>query len=361
MILGAVVAIGVGPWGALLLGTAGVTAAITLLVVAPPSTFATPAIGLLSISEGMVRPALWAAAVVAFARPHEASRLGLVLLMWVSMNLAGIAARVGFDQFMPLRGSPAFAWVSLVAALLAAVLSLLLLMSVLASRPAASTREREPTLRWDPGVFAVTGLWVLLLLGPWAAITTAYGALDDSLRILSPAPLAYEGWSYVNPSLVIWLGGMAAAGAVLLAMSRRNVSSGRLIGVGLILIAAGLGACCFEGVRREGLLLGAAMAVWAAGEVLVGPVLISRIGADLHWRAVTPMIALFLGGEVVLHRWWAPFGVERLPSEAFLPGGFGAAAGAVLGVLLLIGGGWLQRRLYTPDVPAAGARPAVPI
>jgi len=336
------------------------SAAFLLLGFVGPDLF-TIAAHCASFGEGLVRPALWASALVAFARPHEAGRLALCFAMWGAMNVASLLSTTLGSQ--TYGAGVEFTGIAAAAlSTLAAGLAVLLLIGAVTLRGAPEERATEPTLHWNRGVFLAAAALLVLLLGPWTGLMAIFGPLGAAFYDAPPSPVATPVWLALNPGVVVWATALLAATFVLLAMSRRNVSGVRILGIGLVVCALGVGIVSVEAARASAAPLLLGVGLMSVGEAIAGPALLARLGGDLHWRAVTGVVAIFFGGGVVLHLAAGAYRehVAEAPSSFATPVA-GAVSALVVGLALVVFAGPLQRRLYQPDVPADGARPAVPI
>ncbi|MCP4872743.1 MAG: hypothetical protein GY898_28970 [Proteobacteria bacterium] len=356
-----VAATAAGPWGVLLVGSLVMAGGYAALMVGPSDVYvaAAHAVG---FGAGVTRPAVFAAVIVVFARPHEALRLASCCALWGAMNLAGFLA------FLPRAfGSygPTGDWVFGTAAALCgagAGLSVLLVLGTLAAAPTQEQRAAEPTAHWDRPVFVAACALLAAAAVPWGATMSIYSPLWGSLMVTTPAPLSFEHWMSVNPAFVVWGTWLAAAVFALTALLGKNLNGVRVVGVGMLLLAFGAMAVSFEAVRGNGVVLLGAIALLSMGEVLAGAGLLARIGGGLHWRAVTGVLALWMVAislvRLSIDTWFHPAAADGF---SFRVPQVGAAVAVVLGLALLVLGGRIRRALYLPDRPDEGARSALPI
>ena len=306
-----------------------------------------------SFFYGMARPTMWACAIIPFARPHEAARNGLLLALWAMANAGALASQFGAWEVYYETGTEfTFGFAATLAGFAACLAAFLGLGFVLTR--AREPDPEEPTAQWNWPLIGVAALLSVLVI----AYQDVYTWFPRAVELFEALPQPDEWWFALNPVVVLWAGLMGAAAFLVLALMRKNVAGVRLLGIGLIVW--GIGAGVLAGV--EGTVgVATAIIVLSLGEILVGPLLLSRLGGDLHWRVTTAALALFMGTGTVLS-WVIDLGQEHLEvglvDHAYVPFGLlGAAAGAVLVVV----GGRLQERLYSPDVPEAGARSALPL
>ena len=255
-LLGGLLAIVAGPWPVMVLALL-ISAFGAAMTSAPgiedPSTWLVVQAG----GWGLLRPALWASAIVAFARPHEAARNGLLVLMWGSMNLAGLIVGVSVGPFLSLASDvrPIYVVTAAgqgLAALLAAALGVLWLAT---RRPTPAGSEPDPTQVWHtPTALAALGL--LVLLAPaWTAVMAVWEPLSTTFTE-SPVGMTSEAWFNTNPIVVIWMAAVLAAIFLRLVITRRNLPTLLVAGPGLVLLGLGVGLLSVDAARATVVGLG---------------------------------------------------------------------------------------------------------
>lgn len=310
--------------------------------------------------SGIARPALWAAAVLPFGRPHEAGRNGLLALMWASMNVAAFCAPWISDRLTWVgNGDAGFVFAAVMSGTCAALAAPLCLLWLTTRTAAPGDGEPEPAYRLDWPVLGVACATIVLVAVPWGGLMSVWGPLSRHVYSAAPGSFGPEIWMGVNPVLVIWAAGLLAAVFLLLSLTRRNVPTLLLAGPGLVLLAVGVGMLSFEPVRTSVAGLGCGLVVMTLGEALAGPLLISRVVGDLHFRVVGMVMALWLVLTDVLRILGNADGPAQqlLESYPFAIAGGSAVLAVPLGIALAAVAIPLHRRLYLPDRPEERPHP----
>ena len=358
-LLGGLLAVAAGPLPVIIagllmagLGIAAMGAATDQLIYAP--------LILASLGVGLFRPALYGAALIGMGYPREHLRGTLCVLLWASMNVAALLA-------MPLTelARNAFGYTTTFAmqgmlALLAAVIAAGLGAVHLVYRNKGPA-EPDTTRGFDGRILAVLGGVLVLCAIPWGSYNFAYELFYTGLFVQQDI-WGYDQMDWIfnlNPVIVLLTALLLGALLLGLHFTRVQLSSLVFIGLGLMGVGLALGLLSVEPVRQSmpGLLL--ALGLLSVAEVLAGPLLISRLGGDVHWRLATLVVALwllvtgFIGQLLGLLRGYGP-------NEDFtMIVGFMLAAIALLfGLIIAIAAIPLQRKLLVPvaeEVPQTNA------
>ncbi|MEZ4320807.1 MAG: hypothetical protein R3F61_25220 [Myxococcota bacterium] len=340
-LLGGVAAALVGPYIPLLLGASGMIAAYLGIWAIPSSSV--PLLFLLALAQGLVKPGVWTLAAVQFTRTFGFARTAYFTLLYIAINLGGL-----FGPMVAGWVSDAFG-MGLIFAVAAAATAVLL--PTTAALWAAGHAQEWPEPELEPGLRAAgIAIGTALCAAPFWALTTVSG--DSSFQAATNASMSSAEIAMlmgVNP-MIILAGGLFAivAWAIAQVLSLRVPD---LVFAGIALLAASLGAMAVHPavVGLVGMTgLGIGNVAMALCEVIAIPVVLSRVSADSHWRAVP----LLLAGWMVagsLAGWSMELVGAAIPPEISLPlAGFVTGAGGVLLVLASIAG----RRMLLPVVDA---------
>ncbi len=352
----------VGPAPVLVLGLLLASASVGWLAVAGPGEVLGPAL-LASAGAGMTASGTWCTAALPLQRTGESARNAFFLLLY---GLTNVAILVGEPLAPVAVGRWGTSTVLLACAALLAVCAVLALPLLVTWVGALRSPERRIRPRQDAWLIPLMVGVVLVVVCalPEANVTWAYVLVGDALRGLP----GEGGWlSRFNPALVVLL--TAAGGVVFLLLARngRTVPTLLPVGVGLVLVAPACVALLFEGVRTSPAGLAAVTFVLTLAEVLVVPLLLSRLAGDLHWRTSVGLLGFW---GAVSSPWlmrmvdsWLVYGLEV--EQHLLPVAV-SMAGAVVGSLLVIAAPLLQRRVYDrlddppPDPPSFGPISEIP-
>lgn len=293
-LVGGILAIGTGPW--ILLGAGALIASAGLGLMSLSTDTATVGLALAAIGHGLMRPGLWGAAARAFEGRHEPMRNGLFVLLWGSTNVAALISPAASAS---ARSALDFTAITLVGALL---VSFAMVLAVIGGGVTWHVHRHDPP---EPG-FAIQGRHALavggivLLAGlPWGAYGLVYRTLDEAFRHL---PVAQRGlWYSINPTAVSVVAGLLCVVFVVLFLLKKQVPTLLFAGIGMALV--GIGAAVL-GLASSGIpsmpLVLAGILISALGEVMAGPLLISRIAGDMPKRLVclAPALWLFVTGAM---------------------------------------------------------------
>ncbi len=270
---------------AFLLGACGLLAAL------PPQTALVGAVAL-GFAHGTLRTALWGAAAHPFGDfRSEHLRNAVCLALYGASNLAALA-------MVPLAQWVSETWSTTAVFTLAAMAGVPILLVVLGVDGAAFWGERErdalsaPAPREGYAHLAVIG-GVLVVGGlVWALFSSGFDLL---FLIARDSPGAYEDHSWlmsVNPGVV--LAGCVIGGllSVVLHVAKIRVSTLLPIGVGMLLVSMSLAALLAADDAMSPIVL-PAVVLLSVGEVMVGPLLLSRVAGDVGPRLHTLAVAGF--------------------------------------------------------------------
>jgi len=348
-LLAGLIAIALGSHFALVLGLVTAVAGIAALGIADDTTVIVAMI-LAGLGVGMYRPSLQAAAAVSFRHPAEHLRNALFVLLWAAMNLGALlgplasgAIRTNFTSRHVFHACGA---TMLLSALFAGGLA----AAMLAFRrspgapPSPSQRFHLPVLLLAVGI-------LLLVAIPW----TGYGSLI-SMQIISVAdhlPMADMDLLFnINPVVVLLTSMLLLPVLLILHFTRVQVPTLMIVGAGLLLIGIGavplLLAPMFGGVS----LLVVSIVVMAVGETLTGPLLLSRLAGDQHWRLVTLVMGVWISATSGLGA-LMNLGLYR-PEPNFLGQAVGwtSAGTALLAGVVLMAASYPMRKVLAPPVEA---------
>ncbi len=364
IVLGGVVAIGLGPRFTMVLGllicAAGVAATGLL---GASGVFAAAMV--VAVGQGIYRPTVYAAAAEVLPFPRGQLRNVLFVVIYLVLNLGAALSSWLTWKLMDLTAFPVIFMAFGGALFLAAIVGLLLAFAHLfldpvpsgsepESGPAIGRPSRPSTHRLDPRFIAV-GLGLIVVTAiPWMSVGLMWELQYAAVDLFAP-DLMYSGWFFnLDPLLIIFLGLLLAAILLVLHLVRFRIPTLLPVGLGLLVMGAGMAALLLSFVVQQGPLLVASIVVLAAGEVLMAPLLASRIAGDQHGRLVTLMIALWLaasygGSQLLTH--FGPHDPEGLQ----LIGWAVVASCVVVGVLLAIAAYPLRKALVpAPEPPPPG-------
>lgn len=302
-LVGGVAAVGVGPWVLLVLGAMLTALGIGVMGLVPGAVY--PAVVLAAVGHGLMRPAIYGAAARAFALPYEHVRNALFVLLWGSMNLGAL---LGPMLATSGQGSLGFAPVAFVAT--AVMLFAVPVAGAVGLVHLLSMRGEKP----EPGfavqgrhLIAVAGV-ILVLAVPWGMYGLSYEALWHAVEGLPHEE--QQAWMSFNPVAVGIFAALLCAAFVLMHLLRAKVPTLLFAGIGLVLVAAGAALLAVAGSDGTiALVLG--LILLSLGEVLAGPLLLSRIAGDMPPRLVCAAPALwFVATGLVNHAAFALAGAD---------------------------------------------------
>ena len=290
-LLAGLIAIALGAHFTLVLGLVTAVAGIVALGMANETTVIVPMV-LAGVGVGLYRPSVQAAAAASFGHPAEHLRNALFVLMWAVMNLGAIVAPL-VSQTVRMNFSYGhlfhlFGGVLLLSALFAGGLGVVMLVfrGAPSEAPAPSQRFHTPVLLLAIGL-------VVLVLVPW----TGYGALISiqmmSIADLSPS-LDLDLLFNLNPAVVMITSVLLLPVLLILHFARVQLPTLVIVGVGLLLIGIGAVPLLLAPMFGPAPLLLVAIVVMAVGETLAGPLLISRLAGDQHWRLATLVVGVWI-------------------------------------------------------------------
>ena len=145
----------------------------------------------------------------------------------------------------------------------------------------------------------VVGGLILLASLPWGAYGLTYHAMGNALAHLSPDEQTF--WYTANPIVVTLGAGLLCVVFVVLHFLKARVPTLVFAGCGLVLV--GIGTAVLAAALSGGPSVGLAMTglmIASVGEVLAGPLLLSRIAGDMPNRlvCVVPALWLFITGAI---------------------------------------------------------------
>jgi len=289
-------AIAIGPWAFMALGTLVACGGALALGILPPDA-ALLAAALLSFGHGLLRPTIYGAGARAFGDDREHLRSALFLLLWGSMNLAGWLSPMVTGSFggVLVDGGAGLAFV-----LAGGSAALAFLLATGLAVAVVVTREKDPAKRSNPparGVHLVVvfGI-VLVVVMPWGLVTsTSFDHLFVLVNALDD-PDAMSTFFSINPLTVMLACAFGAVVLVVLHVTKVRLPTLLLVGLGLVILGAGMVMMLL--VDRDAPSVAAislALVTMAVGEVLVGPLLLSRVTGDLPYRLETLVAALWIG------------------------------------------------------------------
>lgn len=287
-ILGALTAIATGPYVPMVIGTALLFIGHLTLLFCPQDLILVP-IGLIVAGAGFFKPTVWAAAANALPNPFTNWRHALFVAIYVAVNLGALLASTGAtwvsDAFGPAAALSMFVVPYGLVALLAVGLTAIHFYSL--DRPVIprSIRITAPV--------AGAGL-ALVAIPMWGAVELPWNGMWS--RFDEAGMSDWFSWSYtINPAVITATGLLVIAFYAGAHLARLWVPTIAIAGFGLALMTGSslLMMIPFEQLGPEALLIGVftLMAVAAFGELLAGPLLMSRVVGDTHFRLTTLMMA----------------------------------------------------------------------
>ncbi len=333
-----------GPASGVAAGLACYAASAAVAAFATDSTTFAASMVLGGIGIGMYRPALWAALARPFGAGQESARTAVAIAVYATVNLVALPA-----PFVGNWAAEAFGgWLSVgVSAVASGVAALVALVPLgLQFSPGGAQPEAARARGLSLPVLAVAG-GTVLVGGAGLVAWTVANDLQFGEAMSSAGREAGWFW-FVNPSVVLGTGALAAVGLGVAALTGTRVPTLLVAGGGMVLLALGLVPLDLVGAGFGTVV--AVVAVGAVGEALVMGPLFARACGDVHFRlSIAPAAALVLATTV-------PGIVSRLPRSSDNPAwgwvilGLGGVA-LLSGIVLLAGALPAQRLLATVEDP----------
>jgi len=350
-LLGGVAAIAAGPLPVIILGLAMAGLGIAVIGVTPAELIYLPVI-FAALGVGMFRPAIYGAAMIGLGYPREHLRGVLCLLLWASMNVGALLCMPVIEVVYETLGFTAAFAMEGVLVLLAAVLACGLGAVHLKFRTAEPT-EPDTTRTVNGKLLAVLGGVLVLAAIPWGAYNYAYRLFYSGFYSLEDI-WDYENveWVFrINPPIVLLMALILTAVLLGLHFARVRLSSLLFVGLGLMGTGLALALLSAEPLRQSmgGLLAG--LGLLSVVEVFVGPLIVSRLGGDVHWRFASAIIALWLVATGLVNELLNILPGSDYTEDVSLVFGFLLGAVSLLfGLVIAVAAIPLQRTLLKPDV-----------
>lgn len=352
-LLAGLLAIATRPWPLLAAGALLATAGVFGLAVAEPGFVSLP-LYVAAFGHGLVRAALYGGAARALGDAHEHLRTGLFLLLYGATNLAGLLAPLASRPSPEGSCAPVLVLsggLGAFALLLSVALSVVLLVS--RARPEALPPAPRPR-----AAHLVTVFLLVVLLGPTSgALNVVYELLFDvAAPLFDEDPSALTSIMSVNPAAVVVLTLLLAGLFGLLHFTKVKLPVLLPAGVGLVVMAGGVSLVLLQepGAPSRGLLV-LAMLVLAGGEVLVTPLLLSRLAGGLPYRLETLVAALWIASSQAPALARSAVGATDAGTEGVsrLVAWSGVGGSLFWGVALAAAAFPLRRLFDAPSAPAA--------
>ncbi len=311
------------------------------------------AVLLLALGQGLLKPAVFAVAIVELPWPKEHLRSALVVLLYATTNAGALSGSSG-SSFVATHSGEA---VSFALSSGLALVSVVLALGVVAVDFVTRRPQPEPGPR--PGA-AVAGAGVLLFatLPYYAAMSLAGAYQFEVLRASGVATASYASVFSLNPLTVMLVSAPLFIGLIIVHLTKVRVSSLFGVGAGLTLFALAMTPLLLSsGPSNALLLVGSASVGMAVGEALVGPLMISRALGDIPPRFIGLAAAVVFAvsyGVGTLVDMLATAWSKGLPVLVALS----AVACLITGLAVLALTPLMVRRLYTPPAAQPGTEPA---
>lgn len=362
-VFGGILAIGLGPRFTMVLGLLVCGAGVVATGLLGGVSLYAPAI-VVAIGQGIYRPSVYGAAAEVLPFPRGQLRNVLFVVIYVTLNLGAALSSWLTWKLTEVTSFQAIFMAMAAALFLAAIVGLLLAFAHLFLGPSQHGGESEPsagvpptlptTRRLDPRFIAV-GLGLIVVTAiPWMSFGLMWELQFTAAEHLG-TDLTYTSWFFsLNPLIVIFVGLLLAAVLLVLHLTRIRIPTLLLVGLGLMVMGAGMAALLLCFVVQQPPLLLLSVAVIAAGEVLMAPLLASRIAGDQHGRLVTLMTALWLAASYGSSQLLSHLGLHDSGALQLL-GGIVAAVCVVVGLGLAIAAYPLRKVLTpAPEPPPPG-------
>ena len=367
-LVGGLLGFAVGPIPVLLLGLGLLSVGSGAVALLDGSATVAP-MAVCRLGGDLVLLGAWASAALPLRGSREPQRIGLFILLWGVMN-GGFLLTGGLSRALTaLVGPQGVLFAASGLAGLGALAAAPLLVTWLRSRASVPRRE-DPSLtveawvplgaerapssvdRTDPRVHAhlVAGALVLVSFVPWASHSYGYELLVEAAGrgagLMGVNQLAVVGFGLLLP-IVFWL------------QARRGVWAPAMVlaGIGLMLSAPAAVGLAWAPLRGSMGGLTSVLLLMTVAEILIGPVLLSRVAGDVHWRFVCLLVGAWLGADSLV-----PFRtVVEVTDQTLLEGHphllhvLAQVLGAIVGLGLVIAAAPIQRLVYgrievsTPD------------
>ncbi len=348
-VLAGLVAIAAGPWILAAVGAGLVVLAAVMLGVLPPEAGVLGAV-LLGFGWGVGRTALFGAAARAFPDYRtEHLRNAACFALYGAANLAAWGSAAGSAELALSLGTSAAFTAAAGAAVLPVILVAGLGVAVWVTRERKDALTEPPLRRGDAHLYVIGGA---ILLGGfvWTFWSSSFELLFSLVSASEEGYDAYRWLVQLNPLIVV--AGCALAFAVSLGLHLGKVRAPTLVvlGVGLLMISAGLVALLGADTADDAIVLPAVL-VLGVGEAIAAPLLLSRLMGDVPKRLPTLAVAVFYalttGPTLLLRLVQDEIQLERAFSV------LGATGALAVGVLAIVLGVLLRRALHPdPDEPA---------
>ncbi len=362
----------VGPAPVLLLGlllSAGGFASASLV----DGTASLAPMALADFGLNLSRIGVWACAALPLAGSREPHRNALFLLLWGVMNGA-------FQGSGPLQGvllpSLGLAGVCLVAGLLAVAAAVVAAPLVVAGHRAlprsssaptrsaftetwVSMREAEAGPARAPAnpavrVHLMAGVLILACFLSWGSHDHVYNLLEAQWRTVATSDL---GLITINQALATCIGLLLPVFFWLQVLRGVQVPALIFVGLGMALAGPATLLLLVPGLSSIPTGLIGVLVLLTVAELLIGPLLLSRIAGDLHWRVGCLVIGVWLAMSSgvplsTVNEGLVAAGIDVSP---YLVPGMLQALGSLVGLVLLFAAVPLHRRIWAPVATPDGS------
>ncbi len=355
LLIGGALCVGLRPSIVLALGSIIGVVGYGLLSISSSVALVWAGVLVLSLGQGLLKPAAFALAASEQPLPREHLRSALFVLMYGATNLSALAGTSGSGAIASHAGESAsfgvatgFAVVGVLLAAGTTAVDFLMKQSE-AAEPGPSAGR------------AVAGGAILLgcAVPYYATMGLSSSYQLPLLRSGGVSMSSIATFYMLNPVTVLLATGVLFVVLIVLHFTRVKVSAVSGIGIGLAIYAAGATPLLLASTFPGGVFLavGASAVVMAVGESLVGPLLLSRVIGDIPPRfaglVAGTLLAVTYGvnwlSDVVANAW--PVATSTLLALAVL-------ACLLVGVTLLVLASAIRRRFYEPS--AAESKGALP-
>jgi len=353
-VLGGIVAIGLGARFTMVLGLLICSVGVAALGLVGVDGVLIAAI-VVAVGQGIYRPCVYAAAAEVLPFPRGQLRNVLFVGVYLTMNLGASLSGFVIFKIMDLTEFAvifvALGAMGVLAALLALTLAVVHLAADPARRAAADGVAVPPppvptTRRVDPRFLAV-GLGLIVVTAvPWMSFGLMWDLQFRAADMFAPNLMDTRWFFSLNPLLVIFMGIALAALLLVLHLTRIKVPTLLPAGLGMMVIGGGMAILLLSFAVGHGAMVVLAIVVLAAGEVLMAPLLASRIAGDQHGRLVTLMCAMWLVAGYLGSQLLTRLGPDALDALQLI--GWAVTVICVLVGLLLAAAAYPLRKLLTP-------------
>jgi dipeptide/tripeptide permease len=307
------------------------------------------AILILSMGQGLLKPAAFALAASELPFPHEHLRSALMVLMYGATNLSALAGSSGSGAIAVRTGEN----VSFALATGFAVVGVLLAAGA-AAVDYLVKRDSEPEPGPSAGGVAAGGGILLALALPYYSTMGLAGSYQFEALQRAGATGSMAALYAINPVTVLLTTGVLFVVFLVLHFTRVRVSSLFGIGSGLAIYALGATPLLLVTTFPSSAMLGvgASAVAMAVGESLVGPLLLSRVVGDIPARFAGVAAGVLLAVSYGVS--WIADAISRpWPAATGILLSLGVVVCLAVGVLLLAITPMMGRRFYAP--PAEGS------